>query len=547
MSKSLWLLVLYAFRARYRKLLRGLATPKGVLLMLVGMGFFGLVIFGPIAARGLGQGADGATAPSPVQRYGPAGILAFALLSVFGSSKYRGIYFSPAEVDFLFPGPFARRELVAYRLATQFIHTILSVLFTSAVLFPYFRGFPQTVAGLFLAFTFLNLVQIAASLIAGSVEERIVARGRRFIGMALIAFAIIVFGGTTAAVGGNGGLRDSFRDILGSPAAGWVLLPLKAFSETLAAPDLGSFLLWGSGALAVDLAILFIVLRLDVDFSEASLETSRKLHQRIREMRRGGRLVTPARKIRLSIPFPIRWGGFVPIAWRQAQELVREMPAAAYLLAIFAVGAIVPIAFLSEGDEKLGSFASGASGLIFALPFILSNWFRFDFRADLDRMELLLGLPVRPALVAFGQVLVPALILTALQTGAFAAVLPILPDDEKSAFIRPFLIVSLPLNLLFVAIENLLFLLYPVRLAPSAPGDFVAMGRVLVAFGMKAVAFLFVVAAVFFLGFLVNAVTGSRVLAFVAGANLLALADWAAIALLGRAFRKFDVSRSGLE
>ncbi len=546
MSRALWLLLFLAVRARYRRITRGLLSLKGFLLMFCGLGFFALVVVVPLVARNTSDIPQlEAPAANPVQRFGPVGILIFALLSVFSSTKYRGVYFSPAEVDFLFQGPFTRRELLIYRLATQFVYTTLSVFIMSAILFPYFQGFWQTAAGLFFTFVFLNLVQISGSLLAGSLQERAVARGRRFIISVLVLFALLVFCGFTAAFSGGNEIRESLRNFLGSQMVGWILLPLKTFSETLAASDLKSFLSWGAGALAVDLLLLGLVLRLDIDYTESSLETSRKIFQRVQQLRKGGRLVQSGQKLRWNLPMPSRWGGVGVVAWRQAQEMVRETPGAVYLLFAFTAGALLPLAIFSEGEDfQATQIATSISGIVIILPFILSNWFRFDFRGDLERMELLLGLPIPPALVAFGQILVPALILTALQLAGFGFVLWALGSSESRIFFQILILLCFPLNLLYIALENLFFLIYPVRLAPTAPGDFQALGRMMFSFAVKMIVLLLVVSLGLLVSFVAYTLTGeSLFFGILAGGIFLILADGGAVLLVGWAFARFDVSR----
>ena len=89
--------------------------------------------------------------------------------------------------------------------------------------------------------------------------------------------------------------------------------------------------------------------------------------------------------------------------------------------------------FSESGELRSGQLARTATGLVIALPFILSNWFRYDFRADLDRVELLLGLPLSPRVMALGQVLVPALLLTILQTAGLLFVLPSVDSPHGDA------------------------------------------------------------------------------------------------------------------
>ncbi len=51
------------------------------------------------------------------RRSPPPALFAFTLLFVFTSAGEAAVYFTPAEVDFLFAAPFTRRELLYYKLA----------------------------------------------------------------------------------------------------------------------------------------------------------------------------------------------------------------------------------------------------------------------------------------------------------------------------------------------------------------------------------------------------------------------------------------------
>src|SRR4051794_31241372 len=100
MDRALWLLIGLQLRGWGRAIVRGLRSPKGVLLALVG-----LVIFVPWLILILTPRND-ALPPEVIRTNGPAFLLAYCLLNVLLSSGERAIYFSPAETNFLFPGPF---------------------------------------------------------------------------------------------------------------------------------------------------------------------------------------------------------------------------------------------------------------------------------------------------------------------------------------------------------------------------------------------------------------------------------------------------------
>ena len=49
-----------------------------------------------------------------------------AVLTVIAAVSERGLYFSPAEIGFLFPAPVGRRELLLYNLVTRLGVQVLS-------------------------------------------------------------------------------------------------------------------------------------------------------------------------------------------------------------------------------------------------------------------------------------------------------------------------------------------------------------------------------------------------------------------------------------
>jgi hypothetical protein len=91
--------------------------------------------------------------------------------------------------------------------------------------------------------------------------------------------------------------------------------------------------------------------------------------------------------------------------------------------------------------------------------------------------------------------------------------------------------------------ENFFFLIYPTQLAPTAPGDFQVMGRMMLTFFLKIATMLVVISICGLLGLLIQLVTDSMIFGFLAGGGFLLLADWAAVLLVGWAFARFDVSR----
>ena len=93
-----------------------------------------------------------------------------------------------------------------------------------------------------------------------------------------------------------------------------VLAPFEVFSHAILArrwfPDL---VCWSAGGLAIDLALLALIFRLDADYLESAAAVSQKLYEKIQRMKQGGGISFPASekaaRIRLRrFPWLAGWG-----------------------------------------------------------------------------------------------------------------------------------------------------------------------------------------------------------------------------------------------
>lgn len=537
MIPGLVLLLGLQAKAWLRRVTRGVLTVRGSIFMVLG-----LLAFAGIAISQY-QVDEGARDGIAFQRFGPLGLLGLTLLSIFGSSRHRGIYFSPAEIDLLFSAPFTRRQLLGYRIGFLAFQSMLSVLFLTILFFRYQRNVFQGFLGLFLLFLFLTLTQQSVSLLTGTLEERFVARSRKLLGAVLLALSGLVLAALFLPGVEEVGVPD-IGALLGALSESWLLFPFRVFTETLAARTTSGFAAWCCGGIAINVALLCLLFGLDVAYQERSLETSRVLHARLRQMRRAGRLPAPSSKLRLALPFPGRLGDAAVLAWRQAQEMLRESPTTVLLLALLGLGGLVPLAIVArvtdETPLEVGPLQLPA--FVF-LTIIAVNWFRFDFRGDLDRMETLLTLPVSPTALVLGQVVVPTVLLSGLQLVVLGAMLPVSWPDASLLLAVPAVLCA-PFNLLFVCLENIFFLLFPVRNIPGSPGDFQNMGRLMFLMLARMLILMVLLAIGGAIALTVHFLTsGSVALALGSATLYLLVLDFLAILALRRAFLSFDVSR----
>ena len=152
MDSALWLLLWLA--------LPRLAAPSGCATPArraapcsssAGLLFFALVV-GPQRRLRFFQAEDPAsTTPRSTARaqVGPLMLFAYCLLTVLFASAEQGVSFTPAEVQFLFTGPFSRRQAVGLQDGRQRPLCCLYALFLTAFFFAYaepaFCGLPWPV------------------------------------------------------------------------------------------------------------------------------------------------------------------------------------------------------------------------------------------------------------------------------------------------------------------------------------------------------------------------------------------------------------------
>src|SRR5207302_1015891 len=85
------------------------------------------------------------------------------------------------------------------------------------------------------------------------------------------------------------------------------------------------------------------------------------------------------------------------------------------------------------------------------------------FRGDLDHIDTLKSLPVAAWAIAVAELVAPVAVLTIYQLVLLASIdLMLHTGAMKLAIVMLF---ALPLNAMLIAVENLIFLIFPVRLA----------------------------------------------------------------------------------
>ncbi|HYW06474.1 MAG TPA: putative ABC exporter domain-containing protein [Longimicrobium sp.] len=537
MNPALFLLMRRAAWGRVRFLTRRMRTVKGAVGTIGLLLFFVLIVANQLfASRAAGLSpAD----PELVRNLAPLILLAFLLLEMWTG---RALAFSPSEIDFLFPAPLSRRELLAYHVLSRLGVRVLSGLWASIFVVRHSPLSAAGVAAVTLAMVFLHLTTELLALLAAAVA----AWTSRWIGRVVWSalLASLIWAGWLGVEAGRAGAAagEIVRTVATALPVRIATAPMRPLSELFAAESTPAAFLWLGVVLAILGAQFVALMLLDVAYTERSLASSRRLLERARRMRGGGDAVSRPWKLRIRVPSLAPLGAGAPLARRQLLELLRTPRALLLPLAMPLIYIALFIALpLAQGERPDREAAMFGVGLGFLFPLLIPNQ-GFDFRRDLDRMAYLKGLPLSPFAVAAGQLFAPVALFVAAQLTILAAVTPVM-DAEMRPWLLATALVTPPLTWAMVATENLLFLWMPYRVPTdgSQNAQFVGKGMLVLVAKLLVFAVLGVMAGT--AGFLVWKFAGENApLAAAAGAVVIFGGCLPLTWGVGAAFRGFDVA-----
>jgi hypothetical protein len=541
MHPGLFLLLRLRIRGWARRLFRSANSVRGALLFVVGC----LVFVGWVTPLFLESATTPPQDPEQVRRWGPLALLGIWLMNVLFSSSEGAITFTSAEVNLLFPAPLSRRQLLVYKISLLFTSSVISALFM-ALFFRRFAGsFFAAVLALTLCLFFLQLFTVFLSLLASTIGARAYNRRRRIV-LALVLAGVALVVAHAALTDAPSTLEGWLDHVNQSPVAQFLLAPLRWFVLAMTAdrfwPDLA---LWTSSTLLLNALVLVAVFVMDAQYLEASAAASERLYARVQQVRRGSPFVvgsTRSGKARWSLPVLPSWGGVGPILWRQMSTALRGYWSIFIVLAMTAAMSI-PLWFedSTAGNHPAQALWPRLIGLFIGMTLFVPVLLPFDFRGDIDRMDMLKVLPLPAWRLVVGQLLTPICLISLGQVIVVGAVLVIRGNSER--FLLVAMAFALPLNCLIFELENMLFLFFPTRVLAATPGDVQALGRQVVLWMVKLFTLWVIGGLAALAGLLFYFLTGQNwTAALVAAWVVVAAFVMGLIPLIGLAFRRFDVA-----
>ncbi len=534
MDRSLWLLLRLRGWAWFRRWFRSVRTLKGAMLALLGtLVFLPMIVSVFVAPRFMI-----ATQLDLIGRHGPLLLLAYCLLNVLISSGDRAIYYSPAEVNFLFCGPYRPRQLLIYKVIAGTLAALVTALVMACVFAHHAAMFVAAYAGLFVSLMLMYLFTLSVGLAINTLGALTVSRGRKFLLLALgviAALAVWPIGRELSGLSFWEILTQAERSPVVSVAVGPFRPFINAFTARRIWPDLVA---WASLSLLIDLTLLVLVLTLNAQFLEAAATASARVYERIQRARQG-HVWTPEGKARVALPM-IPWlGGIGPNFWRQMTTISRSPPIFLAMAMLFVLPVVLTVLVRDPGDVSMAAPLSVFLGVALFAPSVVSC----DFRNDLRRMEDLKTLPIRPSRLALGQIMTPIILLSLSEWTGMAWIF--LQSRSVPTIVMAFATALIvPVNLLLVALENLYFLWYPFRVAGANSFDFQTIGRQILTMMAKGASAFVVALVTGGVSWLVYSFAGESWTATIAAAALVVTASGLIlIPFLAQAFEQFDVAR----
>lgn len=423
MHTALWLLLKLDCKGSLRGLAKSLRNWRRLLLLLFIFGLIGVMFYArSLQSNQLAENRFGAGMPFWSFIY-----LATAWLA---ASADRGLIMRPAEIHFLFGGPFRSREIITLHLIRLFLRSLVSALVLSLVAITYIPSFACGVTGLWLLLAVSLLVGMIVGLMARSIHGPRALLVRRVL---TIAVVISILGMLTQAI--QQIRADHVRVEVSRLAAyapntrigSWLLPPVAWMFEPLAARDfLVDCLPLLPSRLAIVSALIAGVYWLGADFGEISAtRTDHAVARRQSALRSGSAAGASnlARRISISVP-QFRLGGIVAVGWWQVVHLTRILPRyLAFTIVIMGILIVLPTmvdASVMTGIGGMGFFA----GLSLYGDFLLLLQLPVGFMGPTSQRELLKTLPIPNWRIVVGQLvgpLVPVLVIHTLTSILFLA------------------------------------------------------------------------------------------------------------------------------
>lgn len=420
-----------------RSRLRRLREPRYLAGAIAGGAYLYFAVFMRIGANRGGR-RRGGVPPSPpslppvAQGLWPslagAGLLVMAGLAWILPSSSTLFEFSQAEVQFLFPAPVSRRQLLIHRLMRSQVGLLfaalvpaffitapgLSALFQlSSIPVRLSRSLALWVVFVTVRVYFAGVTLARARLTSGDAGTRRLAWAPLLVTSGALAVVVAPLARSLWSVPPQS-MRDAASTFSGIVETGWprlVLWPFASLVRPLFAEWPGPFLLAMVSASLVMLATIAWTLRSNEAFSDVSEEAQRSQEERVASKAAMPRVGT------VTWPLALTGRTETVFFWKNGVQTLRGTNLVAvlpFLLPLAVITVVGATARMSATGSRgpAAAFATGSLFLALFWTLMGPQSMRSDLRGDLSHLDLLKTWPVSPAAVIRGELIWPTALLT---------------------------------------------------------------------------------------------------------------------------------------
>ena len=501
--------------------------------------------------------------PSEQRQIAVAGVALMGLLQISTAwiMPGRGLAFRESEVQFLFPRPFSRFQLLMFKWVVGqfpllFSGFIIGLIFgrTSAFTFTFF------VLGFWLSQTAIT----THALLYGLCRSQFKSKLRLIPGIAFLAAVPILAVFAWTSIGGAQTLPE-FLALTETKPLSYLLDPIKILATPVAAQSLPEFLQAALIPIGVILIHLVVIRWSNLPFEDDALALAAKIQEVRRSGLRGLRskktlvLAKPGSPWQLA-PIGRDWQALV---WKNVISITRFSKQT--ILRIAGVTFILAYVLSTRGGDFWGG--TGTTRIGFGLLAVIGYvtllgpaLIRVDLRIDIPHFDVLKSMPIRARSLIFGEVMGTVIVLWVVQATVIVIAAIFITEEEgqrfgwdlKAPLTAAALIALFSFDFALLTCENFIALWMPgfVRLGRGAKPSLDQMGPYILGALVKLnVLFVFLLPAGLvgtavgylckYLGLpLIPAVS----IGIAAGSVILAWAGFAAIQLSEARYNRFDIT-----
>jgi len=468
--------------ARLRRLRGAFATPRrcGLSLLVILLAF---VWTGQTVASVLFREP---WAPDEFRRWVAVPLFAWFmwhLLRVAWKRPEAAIEWSDEEQNLIVGGPLTPQQQLFYRVVVILSSTLPKAILTILILWPNLSW--SSPLGLVMALIGLELFRMVMDIWSSCLSETGYRAYRcsmvvLIVGLMFFCRQSAVTSATPATTAQLVQLARSLQPshivdgVLHNPTVAVLAMPMTCVADVVSAHgSVGSLLLKCVGMFVVLLFLAALINRLHDRWLRIAV---RREQEQWKSGLKSAKDVIDTAHGSLHLPNVSLAG---PLVWRQWKRALRYRGS---LVVSMAIPVVLLIPTLIQVPDPTTAFLLVVASALFYTFVLLPEAIKFDFRLDSDHLSKLKMLPMSPTRVVLGQLATPILLSVIFQVAVYSGA-------GIYRGVEPILVIvclglSVPLTILFVAFDNLTFLLYPQR--PTQEG-FKAFLRTILKFTGKCV------------------------------------------------------------